>query len=62
MMDDGSENMITDHLRDDHRKGTRGLSDDYLAGLHHTLHEPGRSPEAGHGHPGGSAGEGQPGQ
>ena len=39
IMDDGSESSLTDHLRDDHRKGTRGYTDEYLADMHRSLHE-----------------------
>jgi hypothetical protein len=37
--EDGSESPLSDHLREVHRKGTRGLNDEYLANLHRTLHQ-----------------------
>jgi hypothetical protein len=52
VLEDGTKSAVTDHLREDHRKGTRGMNEEYLAGLHATLHEPGREPEPGHAHPG----------
>jgi hypothetical protein len=50
--EDGSESSLSEHLRDEHRKGTRGLTDEFLADLHRTLHtaKPERQPE--HEHPG----------
>jgi len=33
-MDDGNENTIDDHLRDDNRKGARGMSDEHLSDMH----------------------------
>lgn len=51
-MEDGNESTINDHLRDGHRKGTRGLTDDYLSDLHVTLHQANREPRPEHGHPG----------
>lgn len=38
-MEDGSELPLLDHLRDEHRKGTRGLTEEYLRNLHRTLHQ-----------------------
>lgn len=38
-MDDGSEEDLIEHLNQVHRKGTRGLTEDYLARLHVTLHQ-----------------------
>jgi hypothetical protein len=51
-MDDGNENTIGDHLRDDHRKGTRGMNDEYLSGMHHSLHQRKNEQAPEHGHPG----------
>jgi hypothetical protein len=51
IMDDGTENTIADHLREGHRKGTRGLNDEYLSGLHRTLHQAKREPAPEHRHP-----------
>jgi hypothetical protein len=51
IMEDGSEGQLSDHLREVHRKGTRGLTDEYLSGLHQTLHQRKREPEHEHGHP-----------
>jgi hypothetical protein len=45
IMEDGSENPLSDHLREAHRKGTRGLTDEYLASLHRTLHQRKREPQ-----------------
>jgi GntR family transcriptional regulator/MocR family aminotransferase len=50
--DDGAEGTISDHLREDRRKGTRGLNDEYLSGLHRTLHQASREPAPEHAHPG----------
>ena len=50
--DDGSQATISDHLREDHRKGTGGLSDDYLSGVHRTLHQAKHQPAPEHAHPG----------
>ena len=50
--DDGSQATISDHLREDHRKGTRGLNDEYLNGVHRTLHQANREPSPEHAHPG----------
>ena len=52
ILDDGSESSLSDHLRDGHRKGTRGLTDEYLADLHQTLHQPKRENQPEHAHPG----------
>ena len=38
-MQDGTEQELTDHLRDTHHKGTRGFTDEYLRNLHRTLHQ-----------------------
>lgn len=50
IMEDGSENPLSDHLREVHRKGTRGLTDQYLANLHQTLHQRKREPQHEHEH------------
>jgi hypothetical protein len=52
ILDDGNENTITDHLRDDHRKGTRGMNDEYLSTMHRTLHQRKQEPVPDHAHPG----------
>jgi hypothetical protein len=52
IQDDGSERPLPDHLRDEHRKGTRGLTDEYLASLHRTLHQAKREQRPEHAHPG----------
>jgi hypothetical protein len=50
-MEDGTRHELLAHLHDAHQKGTRGLTEDYLRNLHHTLHQRSRSdPE--HTHPG----------
>ena len=33
-MDDGNENTIDDHLRDDDRKGARSMNDEHLSDMH----------------------------
>lgn len=38
VLDDGTEEPLHDHLRDVHGKGTMGLTDEYLGGMHHALH------------------------
>ena len=45
ILEDGSESPLSDHLREAHRKGTRGLNDEYLASLHRTLHQRKREPQ-----------------
>lgn len=35
---DGTEEPLLDHLRDAHRKGTNGLTEEYLGGMHRALH------------------------
>jgi len=56
ILEDGSESPLSDHLREVHQKGTRGLNDEYLASLHRTLHQRKRElesePEHEHEHPG----------
>jgi len=44
-MEDGTESPLADHMRDAHQKGTRGYTDEYLANLHHLLHQRKREPE-----------------
>lgn len=51
IMDDGSESPLSDHLREVHQKGTRGLKDEYLASLHRTLHQGKRELQPEHEHP-----------
>jgi hypothetical protein len=59
--EDGTEHSLPDHLREQHQKGTRGFTEEYLASLHRTLHQRDHEPEAEHTHPG--AGEpGEPGE
>jgi hypothetical protein len=50
-MEDGTEHPLLDHLRDGHQKGTRGLTEEYLANLHRTLHQRDHEPEPEHIHP-----------
>lgn len=50
-MEDGSASPLGDHLREVHRKGTRGLTDEYLSNLHRTLHQRKREPQLEHEHP-----------
>jgi hypothetical protein len=50
-MDDGSEHPLLDHLRDVHKKGTRGFTEEYLHNLHQTLHQRRRDPLPEHTHP-----------
>lgn len=60
-MEDGTEHTLVDHLRDGHRKGTHGFTEEYLANLHRILHQGNHEPEPEHTHPGigepGEAGE-----
>jgi len=55
-MDDGTESTLVDHMRDAHQKGTRGFTEEYLSGMHRSLHqrknEPDMEPEHPHTHPG----------
>lgn len=52
-MDDGTERELVGHLRDEHHKGTRGLTEAYLSNLHHALHQRTREDaERVHSHPG----------
>ena len=48
---DGTEADLTEHLSRIHQKGTKGFTDEYLANLHTTLHQPGRDPFPEHAHP-----------
>jgi hypothetical protein len=50
--EDGSDADLLEHLGNVHQKGTNGLSEDYLANLHHTLHQRRREPLLEHTHPG----------
>ncbi|HEX3957028.1 MAG TPA: hypothetical protein VHZ03_10395 [Trebonia sp.] len=34
IMDDGNENTIDDHLRDDNHKGARSMNDEHLSDMH----------------------------
>ena len=49
-MDDGSESPLIDHLRDEHKKGTRGYTDEYLESMHTGLHRRARDPLPEHQH------------
>ena len=49
--EDGSEADIIEHLGIMHQKGTKGFTDDYLAGLHKMLHQRKREPAPEHTHP-----------
>jgi hypothetical protein len=51
ILEDGSESPLSDHLREVHRKGTRGLTEEYLASLHRDLHQRKREPHPEHEHP-----------
>ena len=50
-MEDGTEHPLLDHLRDGHQKGTRGLTEAYLANMHLTLHQRDHEPVPEHIHP-----------
>jgi hypothetical protein len=50
-MEDGTEYPLHDHLRDGHKKGTQGFTEEYLRGLHRTLHQRKRDPIPEHTHP-----------
>ena len=58
-MEDGTQQELQTHLHDEHQKGTRGFTDEYLRTLHTVLHQ--RQREAGpeHKHPG-AGGEATP--
>jgi hypothetical protein len=49
--EDGTAADLAEHLSSEHRKGTRGVTDAYLAGLHEKLHQSRREPLPGHEHP-----------
>jgi hypothetical protein len=49
--EDGTSADLAEHLSSEHRKGTRGLTDEYLARLHDALHHGKRDPQPTHGHP-----------
>jgi hypothetical protein len=49
-MPDGTETDLAEHLSLVHKKGTRGLTEDYLAAMHETLHERKRDPFPEHDH------------
>ena len=58
-MDDGSQLPLLDHLRDEHQKGTRGFTEEYLLNLHRRLHQRDREDtELAHIHPGDEEGVG----
>lgn len=48
--EDGTSADLAEHLSSEHHKGTRGLTDEYLATLHDRLHEPRRDPQPAHEH------------
>jgi hypothetical protein len=50
-MEDGSAADLIAHLTQDHRKGTRGFTAEYLANLHETLHDHKRDSLPEHTHP-----------
>jgi hypothetical protein len=49
--EDGSSADLAEHLSSEHRKGTRGFTDEYLACLHDRLHQSKRDPQPAHEHP-----------
>jgi hypothetical protein len=49
-MPDGTETDLIEHLRAEHKKGTAGYTDEYLATLHGKLHGPRREPLPEHDH------------
>lgn len=49
--EDGTVADLAEHLSSEHGKGTRGLTDAYLAGLHEKLHQSRREPLPEHEHP-----------
>jgi hypothetical protein len=51
VMEDGTESPLLDHMRDEHQKGTRGFTEEYLASLHRALHQRRREPVPEHTHP-----------
>jgi hypothetical protein len=50
--EDGTAADLIDHLSHIHQKGTKGLTEEYLAGLHKTLHQRSRDQLPEHSHPG----------
>lgn len=50
-MQDGTEVALENHLREDHRKGTRGYTDDFLGRMHAQLHDHKHEPEHMHAEP-----------
>jgi hypothetical protein len=48
---DGTEADLIEHLSQLHQKGTKGFTDEYLANMHHTLHQRNRDPFPEHTHP-----------
>jgi hypothetical protein len=55
--EDGTEADLIEHLGSMHQKGTKGYTDEYLASLHHTLHQRKREPQPEHAHPGDESAE-----
>jgi len=49
--EDGSLADLAEHLGSEHRKGTKGFTEEYLAHLHQTLHQRRREVELEHRHP-----------
>jgi hypothetical protein len=49
--EDGTAADLVQHLSGEHKKGTRGLTEEYLASLHRTLHQRRRDPQPAHSHP-----------
>jgi hypothetical protein len=49
--EDGTSADLAEHLSSEHRKGTRGFTDAYLASLHDRLHQSKRDPQPTHEHP-----------
>jgi hypothetical protein len=50
--EDGTAADLIEHLSHIHQKGTRGFTEEYLAGLHSTLHQRNHEPLPEHSHPG----------
>lgn len=50
-MEDGTQRELSEHLNGEHKKGTRGLTEEYLRNLHATLHQRSRPAEVEHHHP-----------
>jgi hypothetical protein len=49
--DDGTAGDLAGHLSSEHRKGTNGYTDEYLANLHTMLHQRRRDEPLAHSHP-----------